>query len=235
MSRVECRRERWRTPEWWRVASRTVAHSRVSGKNSITKISVEEHDFFRYKHDVPPPPRSTMNRSLQHSHVAPNCAALRPQCAPPAPPASRPRAEPLIAIMPGSQLSPAVMKAFGSWAHQWAVRSRSAGAVDAGNTLSATAIDAARVENTNQGVLTMNTVLSNRFPARTSQKPLPAILSVPLVVSSPSEANGRATAASARRCPMYWRFRCPVIVGRAPGDVWERLSPTAGVIRWQWY
>jgi hypothetical protein len=98
MRMIERRRERWRTREWCRVASRTVPHSRVSLENSITKISVEEHDFFRYKHDMPPPPRSTMNTSLQHIHVGPHCAALRPQCAPRAPPASRFRAEPPIPI-----------------------------------------------------------------------------------------------------------------------------------------
>jgi hypothetical protein len=106
-----------------------------------------------------------------------------------------------------------------------AARSRCAGAVDAGNTLSATAIDAARVENTHQRVLTMNTVLSNRFLVQAPRRPLPAIFSVLLVVSIPSAANGRATAASARRCPMYSRIRWPLIVGRAPGDVEERLSP----------
>jgi hypothetical protein len=112
---VECRREPGSTREWCPVASRTVPHTRVSRENSITKISVEEHDFFRYKHDMPPRPRSTMNKSLQHIHVAPDCACSFT-------PSMRAAGATGIALprrtadshQAGSQSSPAVMKAFGS-------------------------------------------------------------------------------------------------------------------------
>jgi hypothetical protein len=73
---VECWRERRRTREWCRVASRTVAQARVSRENSITQISVEEHDFFCSKDDVPSDAHEWASRGRVESSVVGEGGAL---------------------------------------------------------------------------------------------------------------------------------------------------------------